>query len=167
MTHAENKLHWCLKKGEKEGRKHRGLRKIPLGAELAADHIRKAEHNLLVMEHLISVNFHDWAVHASFYAHYHCLLAVLHKFGYESRNQECTFAAVECLIEEEKITMEKSDLHSIFAADRHDDLEQADIVGLREKFQYGTETSYEKKKLNELLEQTKSFIEKTKVIMQE
>lgn len=167
MTHSENKLHWCLKKSEKEGRKHRGLRKIVPDADKAAEHIKKAEHNLLVMEHLIGANFHDWAIHASFYAHYHCLLAILHKFGYESRNQECTFAAVEYLIEQGKISLEKSDLYNIFAADKHDNLEQMDIVDLREKFQYGTETIYEKKKLQELLKQTKEFIENTKVIMQE
>src|SRR3989344_2850119 len=142
MTHAENKLDWCLKKGEKEGRKHRGLRKTAPDADKAAEYIKKAEHNFSVMEYLTGADFHDWAIHASFYAQYHCLLAILHKFGYESRNQECTFAAVEYLIEQEKISLKKSDLYNIFAADKHDDLEQADIVDLSEKFQYGTETVY-------------------------
>ena len=67
MGHLENKLEWCIKKGE-EGKKHRGL----------------------TMIYLIKGNFPDWAVSASFYSMYHCLLAILVKHGYESRNQECT-----------------------------------------------------------------------------
>ncbi len=166
MTHAENKLDWCLKKAEKEGRKHRGLREIKPDQHKADDHIKKAEHNLEVMQNLIQKGFNDWAINASFYTHYHCLLAVLQKFGYESRNQECTFAAIENLIEKEKIALKKSDLYKIFATDREERLEDADIVSLRERFQYGTETLYEEPRIQELLEQTKAFIEKTKSILQ-
>ena len=164
MTHAENKLNWCLKKAEKEGRKHRGLREITPDLHKADDHIKKAEHNLAVMECLMQSEFNDWAVSASFYAHYHCLLAILQKFGYESRNQECTFAAIEHFIEQGKINLTKEDLHKIFAA--QDELKEADIINLREKFQYGTETLYEEQKTQELLKQTKIFIEKTKTILQ-
>jgi len=166
MTHAENKLRWCLRKAGGEGRKHRGLREIKPDPHEAYDHIKKAEHNLAVMEYLIRGGFNDWAIHASFYAHYHCLLAILQKFGYESRNQECTFAAIEYFIEQGKINLEKTDIHKIFAVDKHDKLEEADIVDLRERFQYGTETSYEERRIRELLKQAKEFIEKTKSILQ-
>ncbi len=134
MTHAENKIGWCLKKAEKEGIKHRGLREIKPDLHKADDNIKKAEHNLEVMESLIAQGFNDWAINASFYTNYHCLLAILHKFGYESRNQECTFAAIEYLIEQGKISLEKIDLHKIFATDKHENLEEADIVDLREHF---------------------------------
>jgi len=167
MTQADNKLKWCLKKAEKEGRKHRGLREVKPDASLAEDHIKKAEHNLAVMQYLIKGGYTDWAVHTSFYAQYHCLLAVLCKFGYESRNQECTFATIELLIEQGKITLTKEELHSIFATDERDKLETADIVELRERFQYGTETRVEAGKIRALYEQTKAFIEKTKVVLQE
>ena len=167
MTHAKNKVEWCLKKAEKEGRKHRGLCTTAPDASKADSHIAKAEHNIEVMKYLMRASFNDWAIHASFYAHYHCLLAILQKFGYESRNQECTFAAVEHLVEQGKIRMEKTSLNAIFASDRHDRLAETDIVDLRERFQYGTETEYENRKIQELLEQTKQFIEKSKSILQE
>lgn len=166
MTHSENKIMWCLKKAEKEGQKHRGLREIKPNLYRALEHIKKAEHNLIVMEHLIKEKFNDWAINASFYSQYHCLLAILQKSGYESRNQECTFAAVEYLIEQGKINMAKEDLHKIFSADMHNKLTDADIVDLRERFQYGTETFFQEYKINDLLKQTKTFIEKTKVIVQ-
>ena len=166
MTHAENKLRWCLKKAEKEIYKHRGLRNITPSMQKAEDHIKKAEHNLTVMEHMIQKGFNDWAVNASFYVHYHCLLAILQKFGYESRNQECTFAAIEYLIEQGKINLTKTDLYKIFATDQQEKLEETGILNLREKLQYGTETLYEERKVQELLEQTKVFIEETKSILQ-
>lgn len=119
MTHAENKLNWCLRKAEKECHKHRGLRETKPNLHKVDDHVKKAEHNLEVMECLMAKEFNDWAINASFYAQYHCLLAILQKFGYESRNQECTFAAIEYLIEQGKIGLEKSDLHKIFATDKH------------------------------------------------
>jgi uncharacterized protein (UPF0332 family) len=90
----------------------------------------------------------------------------LQKFGYESRNQECTFAAIECLIEKGKIGLDKEDIRKIFATDKEDGLEEADIVDLRERFQYGTETLVEKQKIQELYEQTKLFIEKAKSVLQ-
>ncbi len=117
------------------------------------------------MGYLMQGGFNDWAVSASFYAHYHCLLAILQKLGYESRNQECTFAAIEYFIEQKKISMAKSDLYKVFATDKHDRLEDADIVNLREKFQYGTETLYEAQKIHELFEETRLFIETAKSIL--
>lgn len=165
MARAENKVMWCLKKAEKEGPKHRGLRTIKPSVIEAEEHVKKALHNLTVMKYLMKGGFNDWAINTSFYAHYHCFLAMLQKFGYESRNQECTFAAVEHLIEQGKIDLDKNDLYAVFATDLRDKLEQPDIVDLREQFQYGTETHYEKQKTNELFEQTKKFIEKTKTIL--
>jgi uncharacterized protein (UPF0332 family) len=118
------------------------------------------------MRNMIDKGYSDWAVSASFYAQYHCLLAILQKSGYESRNQECTFAAVEWLIEQGNVSLEKQDLYRIFATDKKDRLEDADIVDLRERFQYGTETLCKEERIREMLEQTKLFIEKAKSILQ-
>ncbi len=119
------------------------------------------------MELLVKENFNDWAVNASFYVHYYCLLAILQKFGYESRNQECTFAVVEHLIEQNKISLTEDDLNKIFREDHEEKLQNTDIISLREFFQYGTVTDFEKEKIKELLKQSKDFIEKTKVIVEE
>ena len=166
MTHAENKVEWCLKKAGKEGTKHRGLKEISQNKIKAEEHIKKSEHNLRVMEYLIQGEFNDWAVSASFYVHYHCLLAILQKFGYESRNQECTFAAIEHLIEKNTISLSKEELHKIFKEEHEEKLQAPDIIGLREFFQYGTLTDYEKEKIKDLLKQSKNFVEKTKIIIE-
>lgn len=165
MTHAKNKVEWCLKKAEHESRKHRGLRKITPDLETARAHIGKAEHNLVVMDYLMAGGFNDWAIHAAFYAQYHCLLALLQQHGYESRNQECTFAAIEHLIEQGRLDFETADLHQIFDAAQSDRLDAADIVELRERFQYGIETRYETARIQVLLAQTKKILEKTKALL--
>lgn len=55
MSHAKNKVEWCLKKAgmelEKSG-KHRGLVKTRPDAEKAKDYVSKAEHYLKATEYL-------------------------------------------------------------------------------------------------------------------
>jgi uncharacterized protein (UPF0332 family) len=95
---------------------------------------------------------------------YHCLLAILWKQGYESRNQACTFAAVENLIAEKKITVTMEELESIQeSSNGHDET----VVDLREYYQYGTDTMIKKNKLNKLKEEAKQFVEKVCVMLEE
>ena len=162
MGHLENKLEWCIKKG-KEGKKHRGLKEIDPDAEKSNKHIEKANHNFKAMIYLIKGNFPDWAVSASFYSMYHCLLAILTAHGYESRNQECTFAAVEHLIKNKKVDLDVQLLRKI--ASFEENLEVEDILTLREEFQYGTEAVVEDTKMKELQNNTREFIEIVKVAL--
>jgi len=116
MPHINNKVKWCLKKAEKEleeGDKHRGLLKITPDVALASLHIIKAEHNLKAMTEFKKIGFSDWSASAGFYCIYHCFLAILAKIGYESRNQECTFALIYTLIEEGKIGFSRELLSKI------------------------------------------------------
>ena len=109
MSHAKNKVEWCLKKAEKElgaGGNHRGLVKINEDKKLASEHVVKAEHYIEATL-LLKDNFSDISASTIFYSMYHSLLAILAKFGYESCNQECTFALIYSLIEDGKINMER------------------------------------------------------------
>src|SRR3989344_8730341 len=148
MSHAKNKVDWCLKKAEKELKetgKHRGLLIIKENAEKSKEHIKKAEHNLKLLMHLKNNNFSDWCGPAAFYSVYHCLLAVLSKFGYESRNQECTFAFIYNLIEENKINFEKEMIKEIMDLYVEESVESHTIIGISEQYQYGTKLSIEDK----------------------
>lgn len=157
MGQVENKLKWCLNKAEKEGKEHRGLKKVQPDMEKANEYIKKAIHNLNVMQYLMKGGFVDWAVSACFYTMYHCLLAILAKQGYESRNQECTFAAVEVLIKEKKAGVSLEQLKSIASFDEKSTSEE--IIKLREKFQYGTETVLDSTIVKKLVDEAKEFIE--------
>src|SRR3989344_5252542 len=118
MSHAKNKLDWCPKKAEKDIRErgaHRGLHKVKPDKEQALEHVEKAEHFLKATAYLREGNFSDISASTVFYAMYHSLLAIASKFGYESHNQECTFALIASLIEENKIKFNQLMLDKISA----------------------------------------------------
>ena len=166
MTHAENKVEWCLTKAEKEGRKHKGLRVVKPDVTQSACHVAKADHSISLIPLMIERKAGDWAVSMAFYAQYHSLLAVLWKFGYESKNQTCTIAAVELLIEQGKIDLTKEDIERIWRTKEENEHDRTDLVTLRERFQYGTETTTEETFLLGLLQETKEFVEKCKTLLE-
>ena len=103
MSKAKSKVEWCLRKAEKELKEsgsHRGLVESEPDFNKAREHIKKAERYLNATEFINKGGYSDIATGTVFYAMYHCLLAISVKNGYESRNQECTFALMNKLIED-------------------------------------------------------------------
>ncbi len=130
MSHAQNKVEWCLKKAERElnsAGKHRGLLKVEPDINKAREHIEKAEHCLNATVYLKKGGFSDISATTVFYSMYHCLLAMAAKFGYESRNQECTFALIHSLIEDGKIDFDKEMLDRISFLDVEKSKEQTTV----------------------------------------
>ena len=80
MSQVEDHLKWCLKDP-------RRLAKAKPDIDLAMKHISKSEYNYKVLQDMEGLKYDDWALNAGFYAIYHCFLAILAKYGYESRNQ--------------------------------------------------------------------------------
>jgi len=157
----KNKLDKCFKEGEKEGERHKGLRKIGINKELIDKHLEKAAHNLNAVSEFKNIGYSDWSASAAFYALYHCLLALLIKFGYQSRNQNCTFAFVEDLINRKKIPLNLEELKEIFDRDITEDLSHSEkILDIRETMQYSFKTSLNDKEFNKLLERTKLLFDK-------
>ncbi len=167
MGQASNKLKYCINKAKTEGVKHRGIKVVEPNIVQAGKHIAKAQHNLKVMLYLIKGNMLDWAISASFYSMYHCCLAILAKFGYESRNQDCTFAAIETLIEEKKISLPIEKLRRISLPDRRETLDTDEIIELREDAQYGTGTVFDIGQVNLLRDETMEFLEIAERVLQE
>lgn len=165
MTHAENKVDWCLKKAEKElqeSANHRGLVIVKPGDGKA--HTRKAEHYLRASDYLHKGNFSDIAASTLFYCMYHCLLAIALKFGYESRNQECTFALVRKLVENKNIDFNQELLDKIASLDN--DKPQKTILQLREQYQYGVDISMQENLYQELFTLAGDVLLKPKTILQ-
>ena len=167
MSQASNKVKWCLNKARRELEKsdlHRGLVKVEEDSKLAEQHIIKAEHNLKAAIYFEKGGFSDWSASAFFYCVYHCFLAILRKFGYESRNQECTIALIEHLKEEGKISLSQEIIEAVKAVDT-EERHETNVISLRENFQYGTATSIEDKKLEELKNLCRKAIDETKKII--
>lgn len=167
MSHAKNKIEWCLKKAEKEGEKHRGLIKIQPDIEKAKKHIKKAEHYLKATNYLKEGDFSDISVSTVFYSMYHCLLAIAVKFGYESKNQECTFALIYSLIEDNKIDFEKELLDKISLSLDAEKNKEKTTTKIREQYQYGTKLSIKDDLYKELFDLAREVISKTKEIVVE
>lgn len=164
MSHAKNKVKWCIDKSKKElekSNKHRGLIKVKPYFNDAKNHIKKAEHNFKALLSNEKNGFSDWATSAGFYTIYHCFLAIISMFGYESRNQECTIALVELLKEDNKIDLSQEIIDTI----KHSKNQEMSVVELRESFQYGAETEVEDKYLFELKKICKKTIAESKEII--
>ena len=157
----KNKLNECLREGERGGERHKGLRKIEINERLIDEYLKKAGHNLNAITDFKDIGYSDWSASAAFYALYHCLLALLIKFGYQSRNQTCTFAFVEDLIAQGKISLRLEELKEIFDKDVTEDIAHSEkILDIRESMQYSFKTSMEEEEFNKLLERTKLLFDK-------
>ncbi len=118
----------------------------------------KAEHNIKFLEKVADMKeFNDWIFSISFYSIYHACLAVLAYFGYESRNQECTFTLLEMLIGEGKITLSKDDIELIRNLGNKED---EGIKVLREQFQYGICVEAEQELVANTIQTAKTFVAK-------
>ncbi len=149
-------LEWCLEKGVVgKGRKHRGLRMIEPDRE-------KAIHNADFMKAVVKLeNYDDWVFPAAFYAMYHACLAILYYFGFESRNQKCTFAVMEKLISEKKIGLDTGYIAALRSIGKA--MEPSGIKDLREEFQYGTKVKAEAEIIRSTVDLAESFVLKVKV----
>lgn len=166
MSMAQNKVVWCLNKAEKElqkGTKHRGLVKTKPDIDLAREFIKKAEHNLQVFLDNKKLKHYDWTISMGFYVMYHCCLAIITKFGYESRNQECTLALVEFLIEEGKLEEGFRKYVEMIKPSSEDD--EGEIIAMREKYQYTPIVEIDVQKVDELLGLCQDMIKDTKGVV--
>ena len=151
-----------------EGKKHRGLLIIDPDLEKAREHLAKAEHNLKVTFHLQKGGYTDWCSSSLFYVIYHCFLAMLAKYGYESRNQECTFAVIAALCEDGKIALDTEDLEQVSSMSVREAQEAPNTtISLREEYQYSTRVSLENNEYQRLLSLAKHILDKTKDALEE
>jgi len=165
MSHAKNKVQWCLDKAQKElqeGNKHRGLLRVQPDEKRAKEHMAKAEHNLQTTLYLHDGGYTDWCSSTLFYTIYHCFLAVLIKCGYESRNQECTFALIESLTEEEKTNFDINDLKEISSLCS----DETTAISIRERYQYSPKISLGDAEYGKLLNLAKKIVYQTKELME-
>jgi uncharacterized protein (UPF0332 family) len=166
MSHADNKVKWCLNKAIKEleeGKPHRGLVKTEPNDEKATNHFTKAQHNLNAAKFFHENNYSDWSASAFFYSIYHCFLGIILKHGYESRNQECTLACLQTLIEQKVIQFDEKYIKMLEIA-KSKEIDQS-VIETREKFQYGTEMKLQEHEFKNLQSVCEDVLEKTEDII--
>ncbi len=75
---------------ENKGRKHKGLLLIGQNSKEAEEYIVKAKRNLELCKFYREKGFDYKIPEEWFYTLYYCALAILSRFGVESRSQRCT-----------------------------------------------------------------------------
>ena len=161
-------MRWCLAKATKEleqGKQHRGLVERASNDRLAYQHLAKAEHNLKAVLYFKEGGFEDWSISAGFYCLYHCMLALLAKHGYESRNQECTLATIEYLVEQKRFVLDPEFINVLKQHERVETRHEKTVIALRELFQYGVDIDVPSTELQWLTTLCKNAIDAVKEII--
>lgn len=145
-----------IKKNFEECKRKKLIISIKPNEETIRGHIEKAKHYLKAVDYNIKGNFQDVAVANAFYAMYHALLALLYKYGYEAKAQECAINTVQYLIEEKKINLDMKYINLIRLTDKSKGM---DAKSLREELQYGIKTSVQENILELLKKNAIEFVE--------
>jgi len=145
MPQIDEHLKWCLKD-------QRRLVKTRSNLDLAQKHVKKSEYNYGVVQTLERLKIYDWALNVGFYAIYHCFLAILAKYGYESRNQACTITVLLSLINEKKLDLDKELVTQFDTLDVEKNITNPTIRESMELSTYGVETSIDLQQLKKIKE---------------
>ena len=147
MPQIDKHLKWCLKD-------QRRLIKTKPDPDLAQKHLQKSEYNYSVVQTLERLKIYDWALNVGFYAIYHCFLALLAKYGYQSKNQACTITVLLTLINEKKLDLDKDLVTQFDTLDVEKNITNPTVRESRELSTYGVETSIDLGQLKKIKELT-------------
>ncbi|MBS3150835.1 hypothetical protein J4443_00445 [Candidatus Woesearchaeota archaeon] len=145
MSQVDEHLKWCLKDPKR-------LIKTRPDLDLAQKHVKKSEYNYGTVQTLEKLKIYDWALNVGFYAIYHCFLAILAKYGYESRNQACTITVLLTLINEKKLDLDKDLVTQFDTLDVEKNITNPTVRESRELSTYGVETSIDLQQLKKIKE---------------
>lgn len=145
MSQIDKHLKWCLSNPKR-------LIKTRLNLELAKKYLKKSEYNYKVLQVLENLKINDWALNVGFYAIYHCFLALLAKYGYESKNQACTITALLTLINEKKLDLDGDLVTQFDTLDVEKNITNPTVRESRESSTYGVETSIDLQQLKNIKE---------------
>ncbi len=119
---------------EGKGKKHKGLLVVERDDKKAIAYIKKAEQNLEICE-LYKERRIDYKLPEEwFYTIYYCALAILAKFGIESRSQRCTALFLRYAKDKGLIDYDDEFIDRIIV---YIDKKQTSDVDEREKARYG------------------------------
>ena len=152
----------------------RTLKLVDPDNNLSGAHIRKADHNLVVMTDLMGLGHEDRAVITAYYSMYQSALSLLLKVGVETKEHAATLAVLEYffrehvtagLIDKFNEAKEKKDkIHSLTIQDKYIDSMWA-AKRARETVQYGVAMSYDE--VDAILLAAREFTLKMKLVINE
>lgn len=123
------------KKDENRGKKHKGLLIIEKDDKKAEEYIQKAKTNLEMCDFYKEKKLDYKIPEEWFYTLYYCALAILTKFGVESRSQKCTALFLRYAKEKGLIDYDDEFVDRITV---YGNIEQRSDVDERENARYGS-----------------------------
>ena len=122
-------------KDERKGKKHKGLLITQIDKKIAEEYLIKAKMNLELCV-LYKIKEFDYKIPEEwFYTLYYCALAILAKFGVESRSQKCTAIFLKCVKDKGLIEYDDEFIERIIV---HRSKEEKSDVDERETARYGS-----------------------------
>jgi uncharacterized protein (UPF0332 family) len=155
--------------------KERGLRIIAPDFYLSTGHLKKADHNLIVMTDLNNLRHEDWVVTAAYYAMYQAATALLTKIGLHSKEHAATVAVLEHFFGKQ---LEKEVIENFNGLkQKKDKIEAITVIeekyinylwkakSARETAQYGISITY--KETDNIIANARDFVSKIKLVLEE
>jgi len=164
---VDSKLYDCFssaKKDEEKDKKHKGLLFVGEDKKKAEEYIKKAKTNLEICD-LFRKNKLDYKIPEEwFYTIYYCALAILARFGIESRSQKCTALFLRYMKDKSLIDYDNEFIDRIMVYKEKG--EETD-VDEREKSRYGSSVHSEDiiQKYEFMLELCKKCISQSEVMV--
>ena len=134
----KSKVRECFlnaKKYENRGKKHKGLLIVEKNDKKAEEYIQKAKTNLEMCDFYKEKKLDYKIPEEWFYTLYYCALAILTKFGVESRSQKCTALFLRYVKEKGLINYDDEFVDRITV---YGNIEQISDVDERENARYGS-----------------------------
>ena len=158
----------------KRARGERGLKVSKPNDYLSSGHVKKADHNLIVMTDLSGLGHEDWVIITAYYAMYHSALSLLSRIGLDSKDHATTAAVLEYFFSEHisneiiekfnEIKERKDKIDAITIEEKYIDyLWKAKQA--RETVQYGISISYKETDL--IINNARDFVSKLKMVNNE
>ncbi len=161
-------------KSLKRAKEERGLRISKSNNYLSEGHIRKADHNLIVMTDLSKLGHEDWVVISAYYSMYHSAMSLLTKIGLESKDHTTTVAVLEYFFSDQiskdlidkftELKERKNKIEAITISEKYIDY-MWKIKRARETVQYGVSINY--KETNIVMRNAREFVSKMKLVLGE
>ena len=127
-------------KDEKKGKKHKGLFIVKQDINKAKEYLNKAKKNLGLCD-LYRKEGYDYKIPEEwFYTLYYCALAIISRFGIESRSQRCTAAFLRYAKDDNLIDYDDEFIDRIIVYKEKDEKSDVDE---REKSRYGSSVKSE------------------------
>lgn len=125
---------------EERGKKHKGLLFVGCDDKKAEEYINKAKTNLETCDYYKNQRLDYKIPEEWFYTLYYCALAILAKFGVESRSQKCTALFLRYVKDKGLIDYNDEYIDKIMV---YKEKEEQTVVDEREKARYGSSVQSE------------------------